>query len=405
MDIVLDSLNEKRFVLWEEIARDGAQAKTILSGNQRVEIAKLQSKIYKGNAHKHLVFAAGFISVGKGEVEAIKKVVEQVDECNIAVNCRANNNEIDLSVQTVKNAKYPRLAVVFPASERLANVMLHKKLSEIIPLAVDKAKYALDKAGNIPVDFQLAASFDAKPEFIAEISSKLIETGIQICHLGDTRGRIYPNETKKYFKKLLLNSNSKRYGVHFHNDLGFALMNNIEALKAGINLVSSSWLGLAERNGLMRTELISLLLSYKNKKLKKRLGVDASQFFEFQNDLKYLKIVADKVSEFTGLSLKVTDPIVGTGVNSISTGTPFVDPKSFQPFDPEKVLGIKQRIHITQLASKRVITAVAEQMGISLSDIETENILEIVKEKTFLENIPIINEDEFLKIIKTLRND
>jgi hypothetical protein len=56
-----------------------------------------------------------------------------------------------------------------------------------------------------------------------------------------------------------------------------------------------------------------------------------------------LKKLLLKVSEYTGVDLKVTDPIVGTGVNSISTGTPFVDTKSFQPFDPKAVLDINKK--------------------------------------------------------------
>ena len=73
MDKIVDSLKHNRFVFWEEIARDGAQAKTILSGEQRIDIAKKHGNLFGDNGPDHLVFAAGFISIGKEEERAIKK--------------------------------------------------------------------------------------------------------------------------------------------------------------------------------------------------------------------------------------------------------------------------------------------------------------------------------------------
>ncbi|WP_260149013.1 hypothetical protein [Streptomyces sp. PanSC9] len=50
-------------------------------------------------------------------------------------------------------------------------------------------------------------------------------------------------------------------------------------------------------------------------------------------DLTRLPGIARMVSETSGVPLTVTTPIVGTGVGTISTGTPFVHPELFQPFD------------------------------------------------------------------------
>ncbi|NJO87625.1 MAG: hypothetical protein HC831_00690 [Chloroflexia bacterium] len=249
------------------MARDGAQAKTILSAKQRIEIAKLHAKMFGEHAPDHLVFAAGFVSIGKDEVDAIKSLADEVDECYLAVNCRSSKMEIQDSINAVKNAKYGRVAYVLPISERMCQLMLHKSPKEVLKEGVDIAKYAVDKAGGIPVDVQLAASFDADPRFIAEASAALKEAGIAIAHLGDTRGRLYPVEVVDYMQKLLQNSEADQlYGVHFHNDLCFALSNNLECLKLGVTLAATSWLGLAERNGLLRTELMSFHLAYEPEK-------------------------------------------------------------------------------------------------------------------------------------------
>ncbi len=401
MDRIVESLRKGRFVFWEEVARDGAQAKTLLNAKQRIEIAKLNCKLFNDNGPDHLVFAAGFISIDKEEQRIVKQLAEEVEDCYIGVNCRSSIDEIDLCIESVKNCKYGRIAYVLPASDRLCNLMLHKTKIDSLKQGVEIAKYALDKADGIPVDVQLAASFDADPVFIAESASAMKEEGIAIVHLGDTRGSFYPKEVAMYLEKMLKYSDSDQlYGVHFHNDLGFALVNNLASIRRGIKLSATSWLGLGERNGLLRTELLAFHLAFEPDKIKERLGFDGENLFLSEPNLKMLKPTTDKVSEYTGVPLKVTDPIVGTGVNTISTGTPFVDHISFQPFDSGKVLGIPRKVYVTQLASKRVIKEVSENMGYNLSEDQIESVLKIVKTKAFESGKAIVQEEELHIIFK-----
>jgi len=406
MDRIAESLKNKRFVFWEEVARDGAQAKTILNGKQRAEIAQAHGNLFKDKGPDHLVFAAGFVSIGKEEVEAIRIQADMVDNCYLAVNCRSSKVEISQSLEAIKNAKYGRIAYVLPTSERLCQLMLHKTQKEVLQQGVEIAKYAVDQANGIPVDVQLAASFDADPEFIAEAATALKNEGIAIVHLGDTRGRIYPKPLEDYLKVMIGNSDEDQlYGLHFHNDLGFALMNNLEGLRQGIYLAASSWLGLAERNGLVRTELLSFHLSYQAEQMKNNLGIEGEKLFLTKPNLHKLAPIARKVSEYTGVALKVTDPIVGTGVNSISTGTPFVDTVSFQPFDTERVLGVEKRILVTQLASIRVIKEAAKNMGYDLNDVQMQKILNYVKSNAYKLGRSIVPEDELIEMFKKAIND
>lgn len=406
MDRIAESLKNKRFVFWEEIARDGAQAKTILTGKQRVEIAHAHGNLFNNNGPDHLVFAAGFISIGKEEVEAIKLLADQIANCYLAVNCRSSKTEISQSLDAIKNAKYGRIAYVLPVSERLCQLMLHKTQKEALQQGIEMAKYAIDRANGIPVDVQLAASFDADPSFIAEAAAALKKEGIAIAHLGDTRGRIYPKQLVKYLEIMLKSSDKDQlYGLHFHNDLDFALMNNLEGIKQGIYLAATSWLGLAERNGLARTELLTFHLSYQPEQMIDNIGIDGEKLFLSKPLLNMLSPIANKVSEYTGVPLKVTDPIIGTGVNSISTGTPFVDTVSFQPFDTEKVLGIKKKILVTQLASMRVIKEISKNMGYDLNEMQIQKILSHIKSDAYKLDRSIVPENELKEIFEKAIDD
>jgi len=267
------------------------------------------------------------------------------------------------------------------------------------------AKFALDKAAGMPVDVQLAAAFDGNPALLGELASELHALGIATVGMGDTQGKIYPYETAEFLRVVKQNSDPNvRYSVHFHNDLCFALANNLEAIRQGIYLPSTSWLGIAERNGLLRTEVLTLLLAHEPKMLKKRLGIDGERLFLSPPNLKLLPEIALKISQLTGIPLKVTDPIVGTGMNTISTGTPFVDTRSFQPFDPLEVLGIPKKVYVTQLASARVIKEVSSEMGFQLSDNQIAEVMKMVKEKAYRIERSIFPENELREIFTQIVN-
>ena len=399
MDRIKESLKNKRIVFWEEIARDGAQAKTILSAKERIDIALKHGSMFNEHGPDHLVFGVGFISISPQEAMIIEETSEQVDNCYLGVNCRSNEKEIMASYQAVKKAKYGRIAYVLPASERLCEVMLHKSPKETLARGIELARFALDNTQGMPIDVQLAGAFDGNPSFVAELASALTEEGIATVGMGDTRGGIYPCETDRFLDELLDKSSDEvLYSVHFHDDLGFSLTNNLKAIEKGILLPSTSWLGLAERNGLLRTELLTVLLAHEPKKLKSRLNIEGEKLFKSPPNLKLIKEIAETVSRYTGIPIKITDPIVGPGLNSISTGTPFVDRDSFRPFNPQEVLGIPEEIYVTHLASIRLIKTVSKEMGYYFAEKELKLILNELKEKVYKSKQAVIQRNE-LKLI------
>jgi 2-isopropylmalate synthase len=151
--------------------------------------------------------------------------------------------------------------------------------------------------------------------------------------------------------------------------------------------------------------LLLFLLSFQKEKIINRLGFDGQSLFLSPPDLKMLQKIAILVSEYTGIPLKVTDPIVGTGINTISTGTPFVDTKSFQPFDSETVLDIPRKIHVTQLASHRVIVEVAKSFGYQLNEIQINQILDHVKKVPYQTGRPVFPENELRELFKRVIHD
>lgn len=405
-DRILNTLKKKKIVIWEESARDGAQAKTIMDGDARVKVARATGEIFGDFGPDHVVFAAGFPAICKEEFEAIRKQVDKVDNCYICPNGRAMEKEIQLCIDSVKGAKYGRVGVALPASKVISDIMYHLPIEKAMEKNLDMLKYALDNSEGMPIDAQLVDITLTEPEFLAPYINKMHELGAATICLADSVSKFYPLTTADFFKRLNKNINPEiQLYTHFHNDIGLALANNIEAIKQDVFLISTSWLGLGERSGMLATELFLFLMAFEPHNIRKRFGIDTDDLFLTNLDFKKIYQTAHLVSKITGVSLKITDPIVGTGVNTISTGTPFINPIAFQPFDTEKVLGAKQKVYASHLANSRVITKVAENLGFELTKEEIKSILSFIKPEAYRRKKAVFENEEIKEFILKLRSN
>jgi 2-isopropylmalate synthase len=404
-DLIRDAARRGAVIFHEEVARDGAQGKTLLSGEQRAAVAQAHSGIFRGNANKHLVFNAGFPSAGREEFNAVRAVVERVQSCYLAVAGRVTRADIDLMIQAIDGARYGRLYLIMPVSEAMCAAMMHLSPKDALRAQADAVRYAAGKAGGIPVDVAFADVSRAEAAYVAEAAVTLTQAGAAMTVLCDTVGSLFPGEAFALFKEIQTRAAGEAdFVAHMHNDLGFGLMNTLEALRAGLRGLTSSWLGLGERTGLAATEQLLFALGYQPELLLQRLGIAPDLWFEAP-DLKGIVPVARYVSQATGVALATTDPIVGAGVNTISTGTPFVDPRLFSPFDAESVLGVPRQVLLTPLASKRVIAAKAEDFGFELNDEEMTDAVLWVKSECHARGVPVIQDADFAVFIRNLLAD
>lgn len=405
IDRIINSARKGGVVFWEEVARDGAQSKTILSGKDRAYIANKHANLFNGNAPNHLIFAAGFPSVGKNEYEAIVELSEKVDSCYLATHGRPTKEDVDLGLKSLKNVKYGRVSFLLPATEDKANRIMKCSLEDAFSKGIDLIKHIKDKNPKMPVDIALVDAPLANVNRLSEFIDKATLEGLSISKVCDSRGVFYPKQVLPFFGKLMKSiSNNATLGIHFHNDLGLGLSNTLKVLEAGVRITSSSWLGLGERAGLVATEQLLFLLSVDRALLFERTGIkNAAALFTKEVNLKGLVSIAKEVSEILNIPIKSTDPIIGGGLTSISTGLPFGNPSEFQPFDPEKILGLQQNVVITHMASKKVIEHVAKENGFSFSPLQLNALLDIIKTRPYDSKNPIVKNNELLEIFNLVK--
>ncbi|MFD8205868.1 2-isopropylmalate synthase [Streptomyces sp. NPDC059695] len=381
MDVVRESAQAGRVVLWEESARDGAQAKTLMGADFRVRLAHATGRIFGADGPRHVVFAAGFPAVCAEEFEAVRQVaVEAEGAVSVAAVCRGVDRDVEQAVASVRGSRHARVMVVVPASDAMARVMVHQPAAQALQAATDLVKRARDQDDSVAVDICLADASRADTSLMAHHAQAVTDAGAGLVVLADTVGAQLPDNCRDMFTHVRAGCGPNVVlASHLHNDLGLGLANTLQALAAGVRVVSGSWLGIAERAGMVATEQLLFLLARHGGEW---LGADSEPWWTAP-DLARLPHIARMVARETGVPLGVTTPIVGTGVGTISTGTPFVHPELFQPYDPREVLGIEPHVVLTQLASTRVVTAVAARLGHSLDADQTRAAMHWAKTRAY----------------------
>lgn len=396
VDVVRDSARAGRVVLWEESPRDGAQAKTLMTADLRVRLARAQGRIFGVDGPRHVVFAAGFPAVCPEEFEAVRRVaVEAEGAVSVAAACRGTTGDVSQALASVRGSSNARIMVIVPASEAMAQVMTHSSAERALTAADALVAHAREADDAVAVDVCLADASRADHTLIGEHAAQLTQAGAGVVLLADTVGDQLPQDTAAMFTTVRRRAgDGVVLGSHLHNDLGLALANALQALQAGVRVHSASWLGIAERSGMVATEQLLFLLAYRPDRTRALLGDDRDPWWTVP-DLTLMPEIARMVSGGTGAPIGVTTPIVGDGVGTISTGTPFVHPRLFEPYDPRELLGIEPRVILTHLASSRVIRAVAARLGHRLDPEQSRAATSWVKSRAYSQQRAVVDETEF----------
>ncbi|MEU3413069.1 MULTISPECIES: 2-isopropylmalate synthase [unclassified Streptomyces] len=394
-DAVRASVKAGKLVVFEESARDGAQGKTLMDAETRIALARAHGRMFGADGHRHVMFAAGFPSACREEFEITRRVAQEVEEISATCVCRGTPRDIDTAIAAMRGAPHGRLMYFLPGSEAVSQALLKKSAKESVDQAVEMARYAVERADGLAIDMAFSHAPQADRELLIDAVSRLTEAGVASVQLADTVGGILPHEAHELYTDVTRRADPQAVVMaHLHNDLGMALANTVQAVRAGIRIVASSWLGLGERSGMACTEQLMFLLSYAPERLPGLIGTSESLWWT-DPDLRRVPELTRLVSQATGTPLKVTDPLVGSGVGTISTGTPFVDRSLFQPYDPTDLLGIEPTVVLTQLASDRVVRAAAENLNLDLDADQVRAATQWVKSEAFRQGDAVVADEKF----------
>ncbi len=247
---------QARVLVFDTTLRDGEQSPgASMNLREKLEVARALELLGVD------IIEAGFPVTSVDDFEAVQAVSREVVEPVVAGLARCVEKDIDRAAEAVEPAKKPRIHVFLATSRIHREHKLRKARSEILRLAVAgvaRAKGAVDDVQFSPED-----AARTEPDFLAEVVEAVIDAGATTVNIPDTVGWSTPPEFRDVVAGLfesVPNIGKAVIAVHCHNDLGMAVANSLQAVRAGARQVECTINGLGERAGNAALEEIVMSL-------------------------------------------------------------------------------------------------------------------------------------------------
>ncbi|MEM9220297.1 MAG: 2-isopropylmalate synthase [Cyanobacteria bacterium P01_F01_bin.150] len=130
--------------------------------------------------------------------------------------------------------------------DNIPSAVIARMRQTMLDKALDHVRYAVSI--GLQVCFAAEDASRADGRFLIDCINTLAPY-LEEFLLCDTVGILTPEKTARWIEDLLAYADPVRLSVHFHNDMGLALENTIQAVKAGAVGISGTFCGIGERAG------------------------------------------------------------------------------------------------------------------------------------------------------------
>jgi 2-isopropylmalate synthase len=348
-------VSARRIVIYDTTLRDGVQGEGVsFSGSGKVRLARRLDEFgvdyieggYAGSNEKDMEFFRDVRSVTLSHAKVVafgstRRVKTRVQE--------------DPFVHALIETQTPVVTVVGKSWELHVRDVLHATSAENLAMIADTIRFLKEQGRE--VFFDAEHFFDGYKDsalFAAETLRAAIEAGADAVVLCDTNGGCLPHEIYRITQEVVKTA-PLPVGIHVHNDMGLAVANTIEAVRAGASQIQGTINGYGERCG--NANLCSILPS-----LDLKMGLACGK----AGALARLRELSVFVSDLANLRPDSRDPYVGLSAFSHKAGQ-HVDavrknPRTFEHVRPELV-GNERRVLVSELAGGSNVLLKAIEMG------------------------------------------
>jgi isopropylmalate/homocitrate/citramalate synthase len=210
----------------------------------------------------------------------------------------------------------------------------------------------------------------SRPSDVIDYAKLVRDAGADRIRVSDTLGVFLPSEYHDLIG-MIVSDVGIDVQIHVHNDLGLAMGNVVEGVRAGAKYVHATVNGWGERVGHPPLEAVVVCL-------KRTLGVETGVDFE------RLPALSAKVASVFRRDVPVWSPVVGRDVftheSGIHAAGTLRDSESFEPF-PADWLGRKHTVVAGKHSGSLGVQAVLSEVGIDAARTEVAEILPVVRQR------------------------
>lgn len=220
---------------------------------------------------RYLEFFSPVVSKTEAQdFEQIKKYIKTITQKKIYLlaHCRCHEKDI---AQAIK-AGFDGVNLYMNGTQQAQRFAYGKDFSQIKDHIVSTIKSFRKKYPKLYIRFSVEDAFRTKQKDMYAIFDNLVPY-VNTFGIPDTVGTATPTIVSTLVSHLRTRYPDIDLECHFHNDRGYAVLNSIAAIKAGVAYVDTSIWGLAERSGIASVTALLFNLYQEDKKLVKNYDI------------------------------------------------------------------------------------------------------------------------------------
>lgn len=304
--------------------------------------------------------------VSSDHEEATRTIIRQGLGADIVAHVRAIKSDVDVAIRC--GATWVATYIGISDIHLSAKLKITREQAKIRALEV--ADYI--KSHGLKARFTMEDASRTDPNFLVDMCREVNRLGIERISIPDTVGIMRPAGMRNLVRMVHENIDLSKSSldVHCHNDIGLALANALAGCDAGANQIHTTIEGLGERTGIptLAETAVALTLIYKS-----------------NNDLRLhmLKDLSKTISQYTGLVVPASKPVVGDSAYKHKAGTHLAailrNPSAYEILEP-KIVGNRRKIVFGELAGKNGAAYLLSMLGLETSSREAETLAHGLKE-------------------------
>jgi 2-isopropylmalate synthase len=309
------------------------------------------------------VIEAGFPIASRGDLEAVKKVAQEVRTVPIAALARAKKQDVDAAIEALKPAASSRLHVFLATSDLHLSVKLNMTREHALEAITSMVRHGRQHVGEVEFSAEDAGRTDI--EFLCQVCRAAVDAGATVLNLPDTVGYAVPEEYGAMFIKVreyLGDPDGVTLSAHCHDDLGMAVANSLAAVRAGVRQIECTINGIGERAGNASLEEVVVALAVRKESFGVTTGIRLEELFPTSRML----------TEITGAQVAPNKAIVGANAFAHEAGIHqdgiIKNPLTYEIISPQSVGVPARSLVLGKHSGRNALREALRDLGYEASD-------------------------------------
>jgi 2-isopropylmalate synthase len=311
------------------------------------------------------VIEAGFPIASRGDLEAVRKVAQEIRTVPIAALARARKDDVAAAIEALEGAAFSRLHIFLATSDLHLRAKLNMTREQALEAIASNIRASRQYVGEVEFSAEDAGRTDI--DFLCQVCQVAASAGATILNLPDTVGYAVPEEYAAMFLRVrehLGDAQSITLSAHCHDDLGMAVANSLAAVRAGVRQIECTINGIGERAGNAALEEVVAALTVRKESFGVTTGINLEQLYPASRML----------SEITGAQVAPNKAIVGANAFAHEAGIHqdgiIKNPLTYEIISPQTVGVPSRSLVLGKHSGRNALKMSLRDLGYDPSDVE-----------------------------------